>query len=102
MAEITIASSEVGAYEITLPAGQAVSVQVQANGNALLSSVVLTAHAGTAPIYFTVDGTTPAPKAATALMIPVGMYREVPTRVDEKTPLKMVSTSDAVVSIARS
>jgi hypothetical protein len=102
MAEISIAATEVGAYELVLPAGKPVSVQVQANGNVLLSSVVLTAHSGADPIYFTVDGTTPAPKSPTSLMIPVGMYREVPTRVDEKTPLKLVSASDAVVSLARS
>lgn len=99
MADYTITAAQEGVYEIALSAGVPVTVEVQI----FYTSVVISVHSGTEPVYYNVNDLTPAPQDQEAGMVVPNMWREIPlTPFAATTVLALVSASAAVVSVSRS
>jgi hypothetical protein len=100
MADHTIAATDQGAYEIQVPAGQATTVQIDAQYVYITGSIRITHHNGNAPIYARMNSYTNVgdPKAT---MIPPYTWAEIQAGQQHTLTITVISAEDATVSVAR-
>lgn len=98
MADFTVTSKQVGAYEIALTANAARSVEFQRD----LSIVEVTALSADKSVYFTVDGSAPTVAGANCYSLLPGTNSaqvEVPT--NGNTVVRLITAGTAVVNVSR-
>jgi endonuclease YncB( thermonuclease family) len=93
-----VGRGEVGAHEAVLAANTIDTVEFASN----LSDVEVVSD-GSAAIYFTVDGDTPAVKGPNCFYLPAGgaCSREVASKANQPTVVQLISTGTPTYSVAR-
>ena len=98
MADHFIAARDQGVYELDILAGETLTIEVEPPINQSALRVIV--HDSDAPVYVK-RGTTVTAKDPAADMIPDLSWLDVTTAPAGNTTIAIVSTADAVVSVAR-
>lgn len=97
----TLASASNGLYEMHIPAGTVQHITVELPRVYLQSRVLITHHSGNAPLYFTRDQRDLEPGDEQSQMVTPSTWVEVVINSREELTLSLVSSSDAIISVAR-
>jgi len=100
MADYTIAADQVGVYEIPLTAGNTKTVAVKGRGFYITSSVQISVHDASMPVYVRL-GSTVAVKQPTASVVTAGTWLDLTTGSGDDVTIALISAADATVSVAR-
>jgi hypothetical protein len=97
MANYTVATNEIGAWEKTLTASTVDTISFAAD----LDEVEVLNESTTAGLYFTTDGTTPTVGAAAAYYCPPGGVVVAPSYAAGATTVKVISSGTPKYSVSR-
>lgn len=98
MADYTIQPGEWGIHAITLTAGQVTTIQFPDD----VDEIEVLSHDGTAPIYFTVDGTDPIIEGRSSRVIPAAISSaQVEPPTAGPTVVKLISAGTPRLSVMR-
>lgn len=98
MASYTVQAGEWGVHGITLEAGTVTTVHFPDD----VDEIEVLSHDGAAPIYFTVDGTTPVVEGRASRIIPASISAAtVQPPTAGPTVVKLISAGTPKVSVTR-
>jgi hypothetical protein len=102
MADYTIASDQVGVYEIPLTAGNVTTVTVANRYGSLVNRVQVSVHDASMPVYARISRTVSV-KDPNSSVVLAGTWLELQTGLDQEelSTVALISAADATVSVAR-
>jgi hypothetical protein len=100
MADYTIASDQVGVYEIPLTAGNVTTVTVKGQGYYITSSVQISVHDASMPVYARL-GDNVTVKDPAASVVTTGTWLNITTGSGDDATVSIISAADATISVAR-
>jgi hypothetical protein len=100
MPDITIASDEIGAYELPLTANTVTTVAFQTQPTKVGVKAHVIVHTGTAPVYVR-SNTAVTPLDPKSIVVDPGTWADVPLSDRDGASISLVTANTATVSVTR-
>lgn len=97
MADYTLSPDDQGVYELQLPAGTEKTIALTMAGK---PTVMAVHHTGDTPVYLGIDRAATPANPAMRMLVP-GSWLELNLGAHTTRTLHLITTADAVVSVAR-
>lgn len=103
MADYTIATDQVGVYEIPLIAGNTTTVAITRRGGYISNTVQVAVHDASMPVYARVGSAVSIKDPASSVVL-AGTWLDMRTPYGDNNDatISLISAADATVSVARS